>query len=95
MSINVNLAETVRKNILKNKDINKDDLKLLEKDDLMYLILRLGQDYQLLQENYHLYIEADKRMQDKQNDKRISQEDLMLELNITQEDLAEINVEIE
>lgn len=52
MSINVNLAESVRKNILKNKDIDKEDLKSLEKDDLIYLVLRLGEDYQLLQDNY-------------------------------------------
>ena len=42
--------------------------------------------------DYQLYIEADKRIK---NDKCTSQEDLMFELGITQEDLKSVEVEIE
>lgn len=50
--MDVKLLESIRKNIIKNKEVSRNDLELLEKDDLIYLVLRLREDYQLLQDNY-------------------------------------------
>lgn len=46
-------------------------------------------------EDYHLYMEAEKRMKNEKNEECISQEDLMNELEITHEDLEALEVEIE
>lgn len=79
-------------------EVDKTGVKIVVKNNIPTGVIISPEKYnELLEEieNYHLYMEAEKRMKNTRNDKCISQEDLMVELGITEEDLSTVDVEIE
>lgn len=79
-------------------EVDKTGVKIVVKNNIPTGVIISPEKYKELMEeieDYHLYMEADKRMKNTKNDKCTSQEDLMVELGITQEDLDSTEVEIE
>ena len=79
-------------------EVDKTGVKIVVKNNIPTGVIISPEKYKELMEeieDYHLYMEAEKRMKNTKNDKVTSQEDLMTELGITQEDLDSVEVEIE
>lgn len=79
-------------------EVDKTGVKIVVKNNIPTGIIISPEKYKELMEeieDYHLYMEAEKRMKNTKNKKCTSQEDLMVELGITQEDLESVEVEIE
>lgn len=79
-------------------EVDKTGVKIVVKNNIPTGVIISPEKYKELMEeieDYHLYVEAEKRIKNTKNNKYTSQEDLMVELGITQEDLESIEVEIE
>jgi prevent-host-death family protein len=79
-------------------EVDKTGVKIVVKNNIPTGIILSPEKYKELMEeieDYHLYMEAEKRMSNTKNNKCTSQKDLMDELGISQEDLDSVNVEIE
>ena len=79
-------------------EVDKTGVKIVVKNNIPTGVIISPEKYKELMEeieDYHLYVEAEKRIKNTKNNKYTSQEDLMVELGITQEDLDSTEVEIE
>ena len=79
-------------------EVDKTGVKIVVKNNIPTGVIISPEKYKELMEeieDYHLYVEAEKRIKNTKNNKYTSQEDLMVELGITQEDLESVEVEIE
>ena len=80
------------------EEVDTNGFKIVVKNNKPTCVLITPEKYEAMMEvieNYHLYIEAQKRMETAKATDFISQEQLMKELNISEEELEDIEVEIE
>lgn len=79
-------------------EVNESGLKIVIKNNKPTCILITPEKYEEMAEtieNYYLFIEAEKRMKSTKEADFISQEEIMEEFNIKEDDLNDIEVEIE
>ena len=80
------------------EEVDTTGFKIVVKNNKPTCVLITPEKYEEMMEtieNYHLYLEAQKRMETAKITDFISQEQLMKDLNISQEELEDIEVEIE
>ena len=79
-------------------EVEASGAKIVVKNNKPACVLLSPTQYESLMEmlsDYMLYTEAETRMASNNPDENVSQEDLMKELGISQEDLDDVDVEIE
>ena len=80
------------------EEVEMAGTKIVVKNNKPACVLISPSQYESLMEmlsDYMLYTEAENRMANNNSDENISHEDLMKELDITQDDLDAVDVEIE
>ena len=78
-------------------EVSKEGAKIVIRNNVPTCVLLNPKEYEAMLEeleNYKLYAEANKRM-DNTNYKTISEEEVMKRLNITDKDIDEVEVEID
>jgi PHD/YefM family antitoxin component YafN of YafNO toxin-antitoxin module len=79
-------------------EVNKSGYKIVVKNNKPTCVLITPETYQEMVEtieNYNLYVEAEKRMKNANDNDFISSDDVLLSLGITKDELNNIEVDIE
>lgn len=79
-------------------EVNKSGYKIVVKNNKPACVLITPETYQQMVEtieNYHLYVEAEKRMKNTNDIDFISSDDVLLKLGITKDELNNVEVDIE
>lgn len=79
-------------------EVNLSGFKIVVKNNKPTCVLITPEKYEEMVEtieNYYLFIEAEKRIKSAENTDYISHEEIMQNLNITKDELSDIEVEIE
>lgn len=79
-------------------EVNKSGYKIVVKNNKPACVLITPETYQQMVEtieNYHLYVEAEKRLKNTNDIDFISSDDVLLKLGVTKDELNNVDVDIE